>query len=887
MGGGAVGMGKFRNRNLLAGVSCAALALGGVVPSEALAATYTVGNEAQLNAAITAANADPDPTATIQLTTSFSVSNTALNAAGKPITIDTQGFTLSGSVDPSGDGLAPLFQGGSGSFTLVGNVAGGEGSSFLQGEGGSGIRLEQSASVINNGTIRGGFGPDNDGGDGVFIDVSAAPGVTFVNNGTVWGGDGNPFGGNGIVVASATNGAIVNTGSIYGGEWSVAIFANSAAVSLNLINSGTIVSGPREEIAILLTPGATNGITLELQAGSKIYGEVVGNAAAANDTLRLGGTGTDSFDVSEIGRKYRNFDTFEKTGTGTWSLIGIATVATDWDIQDGTLQIGDGSILGDITNNATLTFNRSDVFTFDNLIFGNGTIRQVGTGRTILSGDNSAFAGNTIVEAGTLSVNGILGGTLDVLSGGRLQGNGQVGTTDNAGTIAPGNSIGTLTISGNYIGSGGTLEIESVLGGDASPTDRLVVTGNTSGTTNVKVINLGGIGAQTVEGIKIVDVGGTSAGTFSLLGDYALDGEQAVVGGAYAYRLYQNGVSTPADGDWYLRSGLASDPTSPLYQPGVPLYEAYPQMLLSLNGLSTLQQRVGDRTWSTGGNEMPGAGPEGVWLRTEGMHASIEPDTSTSGGSYDYDLFKLEGGLDGEFYEGRSGRLIGGLTVHYGTLSGDISSIYGDGKIDTVGYGAGATLTWYGENGFYVDAQGQATWYGSDLKSDLVDGALENGNNGFGYALSIETGRRFAASGPWSITPQVQLVYSSVNFDSFDDRFGAEVSLDKGDSLTGRFGLALDREESWQKADGQSARARLYGIANLYTEFLDGTAVDVAGTGFESRNDRLWAGLTFGGSYSWSDERFSLYGEVAAKSPLENVGDSYALSGAAGIRVKW
>ena len=60
------------------------------------------------------------------------------------------------------------------------------------------------------------------------------------------------------------------------------------------------------------------------------------------------------------------------------------------------------------------------------------------------------------------------------------------------------------------------------------------------------VINVGGTGAQTVEGIKIVDVGGTSAGTFTLQGDYLFQGEPAVVAGAYAYRLYQNGICTPA-----------------------------------------------------------------------------------------------------------------------------------------------------------------------------------------------------------------------------------------------------------------------------------------------------------------------------------------------------
>lgn len=82
---------------------------------------------------------------------------------------------------------------------------------------------------------------------------------------------------------------------------------------------------------------------------------------------------------------------------------------------------------------------------------------------------------------------------------------------------------------------------ESVLGGDASLTDSIVVSGNTSGSTNVQVINLGGTGAQTVEGIRIVQVDGTSAGSFSLLGDYVFHGDQAVVGGAYAYRLYQGG----------------------------------------------------------------------------------------------------------------------------------------------------------------------------------------------------------------------------------------------------------------------------------------------------------------------------------------------------------
>lgn len=52
--------------------------------------------------------------------------------------------------------------------------------------------------------------------------------------------------------------------------------------------------------------------------------------------------------------------------------------------------------------------------------------------------------------------------------------------------------------------------------------------------------------------------------------------------------------------------------------------------------------------------------------------------------------------------------------MHYRNVSTDISSVYGAGTIDTDGYGFGGTLTWYGQNGFYVAGQAQATWFDSD-----------------------------------------------------------------------------------------------------------------------------------------------------------------------------
>lgn len=873
MSGGVVGTRAPRRAKLLAGASLATLALVCGLPSLAQAGNYTASNASELSSAINAANADGDASATITLTASFTATGT-MPTPTKPISMNTGGFTLSnlqfggfalptltvsgtiasdsgqrgiyinaptvasslinngsitGGVNTAGATVTGVQFTGTGSFDNNGTVTGGAGTGAGN-NGGSGFSANRAVTVSNNGLIQGGSSAASTGGVGVILGglpASSSGGLTgsLTNNGTIRGGDGATSGGFGVRLTTGTT-YLENNGTIVGGN-------NSSGISLQvadllIVNNGTIAAGAGGSNAISV---ATGNMTLELHAGSTISGNVVGSTTLS-DTLRLGGTGSSTFDVSKIDAagQYQNFDVFEKTGTGTWLLTGNGSVATDWTVDDGTLLIGDHttptSVIGNITNAGTLG--------------GSGTI---------------------------------------------------IGDVTSSGTVAPGNSIGTLTISGNYTGNGSTLAIETVLGGDTSPTDKLVVTGDTAGTTNVRVTNLGGTGARTVEGIKIVDVGGTSAGNFSLDGNYVYQGQQAVTAGAYAYRLYKNGVSTPADGDWYLRSALTLDPalpaTAPLYQPGVPLYEAYPQILLGLNGLSTLQQRVGDRYWPRDGVATSIKGPDNAWLRTEGTHASFEPDLSTSATSYDYDLFKLEAGLDGELYQNQNGRLIGGLTVHYGTISGDIGSVYGNGDIDTTGYGAGATLTWYGDNGVYLDAQGQATWYDSDLKSDLLDSTMESGNNGFGYALSLEGGRRFVSSGPWSITPQAQLLYSSIDFDTFSDQFGARVSLDDGASLLGRLGVALDREEKIEQADGRTALAKLYGIANLYGEFLDGTAVDVSGTGFESKNDPVWAGLTFGGSYSWNDDRVSLYGEVAAKSSLKNFADSYAISGTAGLRVKW
>ncbi len=336
----------------------------------------------------------------------------------------------------------------------------------------------------------------------------------------------------------------------------------------------------------------------------------------------------------------------------------------------------------------------------------------------------------------------------------------------------------------------------------------------------------------------------------------------------------------------------------PLYQPGVPVYEVYARSLLAFNGLPTLQQRVGNRYWNqpqpAQTPEQPGysqdgsiiTGQNGVWGRIEAAHASFDPTRSTSGTDYDQDLWKLQAGMDGMLKEFESGSLIAGVNGFYGTLDTDVSSIYGTGRIDTTGYGFGGTLTWYGNNGFYVDGQASVTWYESDLKSDLVS-TLAKDLDGLGYAFSMEAGKRYEVSPSWYLIPQAQLVYSNVSVDSFYDRFDARVSPGDAESLRARLGLAVERQTNWTAANGQKRHASVYGIGNLYYEFLDGTSpVDVAGTTIVSGGDDFWGEIGLGGTVALT-ERLDLYGEARYATSFENAGDNNVYGGNIGLRFSW
>ncbi|MGA7438815.1 MAG: autotransporter-associated beta strand repeat-containing protein [Luteibacter sp.] len=666
-----------------------------------------------------------------------------------------------------------------------------------------------------------------------------------------------------------------------------------------------------------------------LTDGYRLSGGAIALAGGAS-SIRVGdGTAAGADMTATIDSALTGTGMLVKDDLGTLVLTGANTYVGGTTVHAGTLQVANDGNLGfaagslsidDATLHTTGSFQSArtvglggaaiidtddgTTLTLSNGIGGTGSLTKLGTG-TLTLGGTSAYGGDTTITAGTLSA--AAANAFNASSAVTVQGSGTLdlagfaqhtGALTNAGTVHFGNAPGTtLTVQGDYTGQGGTLNFNTALGADASATDLLTVTGNTSGNTLVQVTNVGGAGAQTTNGIKLIDVQGASNGTFALKGNYVFQGDQAVVAGAYAYRLYKDGTSN-TDGDWYLRSALtnpAGDPnggdpagggTTPLYQPGVPVYEAYAGMLQQANALDTLFQRTGNRQWADEQSRDSMQPGEGAWIRVQGADQTIKPASSTSGTNFDVSSSKSELGADAILAQSGEGRLVGSASLQYGHESSSVRSAYGDGSINTRSYGVGAALTWYGDDGFYVD--GQAHWlrFNSDLHSNALARVLADNNKATGYALGVEAGKRFPVGEAWTITPQAQVSYGRASFDNFDDVFDTHVSQADGKVGTARGGVSLDYLTTRQGAAG-AVTTHLYAIANVYNRFKDQARASVAGTDFSTRDERWSGGLGIGGALDWAGGRYSVYGEVLGQKGLSQGGDSHGVSGTVGFRMRF
>ena len=158
--------------------------------------------------------------------------------------------------------------------------------------------------------------------------------------------------------------------------------------------------------------------------------------------------------------------TVANSSTATVRLVSDNTYTGQTTISSGTLMIGQGnpgqpgSIVSSVVNNSgTLVFNRVEDLTYAGAISGSGVMTKQAAGKLVLTGTHG-YTGATTVSAGTLVVNGAIGVSAVTVTGGSLGGNGLIQgpvTIQAAGRLAPGTSIGALTISNSLNLSGVTV----------------------------------------------------------------------------------------------------------------------------------------------------------------------------------------------------------------------------------------------------------------------------------------------------------------------------------------------------------------------------------------------------------------------------------------------
>jgi len=305
---------------------------------------------------------------------------------------------------------------------------------------------------------------------------------------------------------------VTNTGGV--------TFSGSLSQQNSIIN-GSLVQGALTKIgAGKLTLSGSNGYTGATQANGgtlELGSGGTGGTLNTSSAISIGTGGTLTINRSNAVAQGTDFSGASITGAGSFTQAGSGTttltVANGYSggttVTGGVLQLGNGGTTGSlnaagsiaISSGANLTINRSNTVTQSfslstAAISGAGSFTQAGGGTTTLDVTNT-YTGATNVNAGTLVVNGNISTSslVSVSSGATLAGSGTVGAASVSGTLAIGNSPGTMNFSSLALGSGSTYLYEMTGGGVAADL------GDISGALSINtasILDLVELGAYTV-----------------------------------------------------------------------------------------------------------------------------------------------------------------------------------------------------------------------------------------------------------------------------------------------------------------------------------------------------------------------------------------------------
>ena len=330
---------------------------------------------------------------------------------------------------------------------------------------GTGALMIQNRGTVNmTGASRASIGVVADSNGTMTVDGT---GSTFTNGGGLLVGDS----GNGALHITS-GGAVSNSFGQIGSAMGSTGTATVDGAGSTWTNNGTFLVG-----------NAGTGMMTVTDGGAVTSGNSqIGSSSTGVGTAIIDGNGS-SWTTSSL---YVGGDTGGPQGTGLLRILNGGTVSsgstTVW--SSGTLEIGVNPVLngtlifvgGTLRTIADTTFPNQiilggsgiiiDSNGFDSTLSGpiNGVVggmTKINPGTIILTNMDTVPDG-TNIYGGVLQVDGSLTSNVVVKADGTLAGIGTVvGNVDNNGIVSPGDSPGTLTITGNYMQNAtGTLRIE-------------------------------------------------------------------------------------------------------------------------------------------------------------------------------------------------------------------------------------------------------------------------------------------------------------------------------------------------------------------------------------------------------------------------------------------
>ncbi len=457
-----------------------------------------------------------------------------------------------------------------------------------------------------------------------------------------------------------------------------------------------------------------------------------------------------------------------KDGSGKLTLAGANTYSGDTIIVAGTLQSDIHRLGGDIANNGTLILVQPTDETFTRGMTGNGVLIKAGPGK--LNFVDRAQAGELRIENGAVAVNNRFDVPrgLHVRSGGTLQGIGVIGgDVDNAGATAPGNSIGTLEIDGDYSQGGGPrLDMES----EPAAADRLVVNGAANLAGTLRVTAAPG-DYRAGRRYTILTAGEGVAGTFDDLGfsgaatKLYVDYQPGAVELATIDADFGSATDIPRPLADYLDAnipvGLCASPTCALAAlmsaPEV-RYEALGPAVYSADTVTALQQ-------SRLVLSLPGSAPRrgrNVWALALGDR--LDRDLGGRPGRYRVDTRGAALGVDGALSPSLS---VGALAAQ---LNSSVGFDHSASRTEADSLYAGVYAD-YARDTAFAEA---ALLYGTtdfDTRRVARGGAIttDGEHRGEQWAARVGGGYHLALGERTALTPSLALHYTRLSQDGFDE----------------------------------------------------------------------------------------------------------------------